>query len=70
MSFKRLIKPLVLIFICILTANVSAIEPITTGIAVGAAVTMSAILAGYDTVKCTMYECCDQQWTSPNLTGK
>ena len=46
-----------------------ALEPITTGVAVGTAIVSSAIFASYDVVKCQLYECCDASWIQPNFTG-
>ena len=57
-------------FLCLLPKTVTSIEPVSTTVAVGAAVTLSAFLAGYDTVKCTVYECCIDRWITPNFTGK
>ena len=48
---------------------VDAIEPVTTGVAVGVAFVSSAFIAGFDLLKCTFYECCDAQWITPNITG-
>ena len=30
---------------------------------------VSALFAGYDTVKCQFYECCNSDWIKPNITG-
>ena len=49
--------------------QVSAVEPITTGLAVGTAVTVSALLAGYDFIKCQQWECCNDIWIKPNISG-
>ncbi|XP_035683219.1 torsin-1A-like [Branchiostoma floridae] len=46
-----------------------AIEPITTGLAVGVGVTASALLAGFNHFKCNVVECCDNNWFIPNITG-
>ena len=48
---------------------VDAMEPVTTGVAVGVAFVSSAFIAGFDLLKCTFYECCDAQWITPNITG-
>ena len=44
-------------------------EIITTGIAVTGSVIFAAGFAGYDVIKCSFYECCDNKWISPNFTG-
>lgn len=46
-----------------------AIEPITTTFAVATAIAGSAIFASYEKVKCSYYECCDNNWISYNHTG-
>jgi hypothetical protein len=30
----------------------------------------SAMLAGFGTIKCKIYECCTDDWVKPNITGK
>ncbi len=45
------------------------LEPISTGVAIVTAVAGSAFFAGYDVLKCRFYECCDQRWVKPNITG-
>ena len=49
--------------------HASAIEPISTGIAVGAAICSSLFYASYDMLKCKIYECCEDPWIKHNFTG-
>lgn len=59
---KLLISKSVFFLVLILTHaldDADGLEPVTTGIAMGVALVSSAIFAGYDTIKCKMYECCN-----------
>ncbi|XP_013421097.1 torsin-1A-like [Lingula anatina] len=48
---------------------VETLEPVTSGIAVVTALAASGLFAGYELLKCRMYECCDDRWLIANLTG-
>ena len=52
-----------------LLPQVRPLEPVTTTLAVATTIASSALFAGYDTVKCQFYECCNSDWIKPNITG-
>ncbi|XP_035246617.1 torsin family 1 isoform X1 [Anguilla anguilla] len=65
MRFKTLLLILIWWFVVIATA----IEPISTGIAVGMAAALSGFLACYQNVLYYFHECCRQEWISYNSSG-
>lgn len=69
--FPHKVSALVLLLILLLDSSLPAdgIEPITTGIAVLSAATVSGFLACHEYFKCKWYECCDRHWIQSNNTG-
>ena len=50
--------------------HVETLEPLSTTVAVGTALLGSALFAGYDKLKCRVFECCDDPWLTTNITGR
>ena len=49
--------------------HVESLEPVSTAVAVGTALIGTGFLASYDLVKCKLYECCNSNWVTTNVTG-
>ena len=68
MNFSNL-KVFMLVLLLFSGITVHAFEPVTTGLSVGIALVSTAFMAGFDLIKCQVYECCNDDWISPNMTG-
>ena len=53
-----------------ITSSAVALEPVTSGIAFVTAIGGSILLAQYETLKCKIIECCNDDWVGFNYTGK
>lgn len=63
-------RPLLLLLLLLRSGATVAIEPISTGIAVGVAAALTGFLASYQNILYYFHECCRPEWVHFNKTGE
>lgn len=63
-------RHVLLLWVLVCSGMTEAIEPVSTGIAVGMAAALTGLLASYRNIFYYFHECCRPEWISLNRTGE